>query len=302
MAFNEDTGIMLHCGDASAKIQLRGGQIASWKTPDGRERLWQADPAVWAQHAPVLFPVCGSVKDGVISIGGEKYAMPKHGFTRNPDFRLVRKGSDFAELVLTPTEESRPLYPFEFAFHVTYTLKENGYRTAFLVENLSDRPMPFCVGGHPGFICPMEPDSRFEDYELLFPEKEDGWNALAPGGGYIDGGETLECLRDEGRIPLRHEWFDTRDALVLTHVKSRSVLLVRRGTRNGLRFDFPKMEVLAVWSKPGAHADYVCLEPWHGMPDTADATGRFEDKPFVTILAPGEAWQGEFEATLIRDE
>ena len=66
--------------------------------------------------------------------------------------------------------------------------------------------------------------------------------------------------------------------------------------------DFPKMEVLAVWSKPGAHADYVCLEPWHGMPDMADATGRFEDKPFATILAPGEAWQAEFEAALIQDE
>ena len=301
MTNQENTNITLKCGGASAEIQLRGGQIASWKTPDGQERLWQADPAVWAQHAPVLFPVCGTAKDGKIRIAGVTYPMTKHGFTRNPDFALVRKGEDFAELALGPTEESKPMYPFDFCFHVIYTLKENGFRTTFLVENKSDRDMPFCVGGHPGFICPMEDGASFDDYELVFPEKEDGWSALAPGGGCIDGGETLECLRDEGRISLNHALFDEHDALILTHVKSRSVCLVRKGTGRGLRFDFPKMEVLAVWSKPGANADYVCLEPWHGMPDTADCTGNFEDKPFVTILKPGECWQGGFEATAIAD-
>ena len=120
----------------------------------------------------------------------------------------------------------------------------------------------------------------------MFLEKEDGWNALAPGGGCIDGGETLECLRDEGKIPLNHAWFDERDALILTHVKNRFVHLVHKETKRGIRFDYPKMEVLGIWTKPGANADYVCLEPWHGMPDTADASGNFEDKPFVTILAP----------------
>jgi len=30
-----------------------------------------------------------------------------------------------------------------------------------------------------------------------------------------------------------------------------------------------------------------------------DATGNFEDKPFVTLLEPGKAWQGSFEVTLI---
>ena len=299
MAENENRTITLRCGGATAVVQTVGGQIASWKAADGKERLWQADPAVWAQHAPVLFPVCGTARDGVIRIAGQEYPMTKHGFTRNPAFSVVRAGSDFVELALGPTEESKPMYPFNFCFHVIYTLKEKGYRTTFLVENLDSKPMPFCVGGHPGFVCPMEEGAAYEDYELIFPEKEDGWNALAPGGGCIDGGEILESLRDEGKIPLNHAFFDAHDALILTHVKSRSVCLVWKGTERGIRFDYPKMEVLAVWSKPGAAADYVCLEPWHGMPDEVDCSGNFEDKPFVTILQPGEAWKGEFEATLI---
>ena len=291
--------IKLTCGASTAEVQLRGAQLASWKGPDGRERIWQADPAVWPQHTPVLFPVCGSVKDGVIRIAGKPYPMAKHGFTRNPEFTLVNRGSDFAELALTPTEESKPQYPFDFVLRVIYTLTEKGYACTFVVENRSGAVMPFCVGGHPGFVCPMADGAAFEDYQLVFPEKEDGWNALAPGGGCLDGGEVLDCLRDTGVIPLRHDWFDSRDALVLTHLKSRSVDLVHRETGSGLRFAFPKMEVLAVWSKPGANADYVCREPWHGMPDAADCSGHFEDKPFVTLLQPGEAWQGSFTAELI---
>lgn len=48
--------------------------------------------------------------------------------------------------------------------------------------------------------------------------------------------------------------------------------------------DFPKLEVLAVWTRPGQHADYLCLEPWHGMPARSEDSGPFEDKLFVTLL------------------
>ena len=291
--------IHLKRGGLTAQVRTKGAQIISLKTPEGREVIWQADPDVWAQHAPVLFPVCGSVKNGEISIDGKTYPMAKHGFTRNPEFEIGRQGEDFVELVLRPTEESRPQYPFDFVFSVIYTLTDQGYRTTFVVENHSDRQMPFCAGGHPGFACPMEEGAAFEDYEVVFPEKEDGWNSLAPGGGCIDGGETLACIRDEGRLPLSYDWFDGRDALILTHVKSRSVQLRHRTSGHGIRFDFPKMEVLAIWTMPGKHAPYLCLEPWHGMPDTVDATGRFEDKPFATLLAPGQSWQASFDVTLI---
>ena len=29
----------------------------------GEERIWQADPAVWNRHAPILFPFVGKVVD-----------------------------------------------------------------------------------------------------------------------------------------------------------------------------------------------------------------------------------------------
>ena len=291
--------IRLARGGAEAEIQTRGAQIASYIAPSGTEIIWQAYPDVWAQHSPVLFPVCGSVTGGKIRIAGKTWPMEKHGFAMDQDFRIVRKGEDFAELALEPSERSRCQYPFEFLFHVIYSMTDRGFRTTFMVRNPGNDRMPFCVGGHPGFVCPLEEDAEYTDYDLIFPEKEDGWNALVMDDGRLGGGEILECLRDRGVIPLDHRLFDEKDTLVLTHITSRSVKLVSRKTGKGLKLGFPDMEVLAVWSMPGAGADYVCLEPWHGIPDTLDATGNFEDKPFVTILEPGDAWHGSFEVELI---
>ena len=290
--------IMLKSGATTAEVRLKGAQMVSFKGTDGREVMWQADPAVWPNHAPVLFPVCGMPKDEKVIIDGVTYPMAKHGFTRNPDFEVVRAGDDFVDLVLTPTEESRPQYPFDFAFHVVYTLRENGFRTDFIVENHSDRVMPFCVGGHPGFIVPMEPGAAYTDYQLVFPEKETGRNLLVPGGRLVDGEEIIPFV--DGRVlPLSHDLFDDRDALVFPDLHSRSVELVHKVTGNGIRFRYPKMEVLAIWSMPKKNADYVCLEPWHGMPGQVNESGNFEDKPFVTLLQPGWSHQCGYDVELI---
>lgn len=291
--------IKLSNGQCSLEVKLCGGQVSSFKGPDGREVMWNADPAVWAQHSPLLFPVCGSVPPEGIKIGGVLYPMVKHGFTRNAPFQVSRLGDDFVELVLRPNEDTRKVYPFDFALYVTYTLVDNGYTTTFTVENNSDKVMPFCVGGHPGFAVPMEDGAAFSDYQVVFECVEEGKNSLAPGGGRIDGYEYLDCFHNSDTLPLSYDLFDEKDALIFADLKSRSVKLVHKDTGKGLRFDFPKIEVLAIWTKPGAHAPYVCLEPWHGMPGLVDESGNFEDKPFVTMLEPGKCWQCGFTATLI---
>lgn len=43
--------VSLRYGDCRAEVLLRGGQICSLRGSDGREAIWQADPAVWPQHA-----------------------------------------------------------------------------------------------------------------------------------------------------------------------------------------------------------------------------------------------------------
>lgn len=290
--------IQLRYGGSTALIDRTGAQIVSFKGSDGREVLWSGDPDVWASHAPVLFPVCGSLRDDTVTIDGRPYPMTKHGFARHAEFAIAKQGDDFVELILTPTEAMRRMYPFDFIFHVTYTLVEDGYTTTFLIENKSDRVMPFCVGGHPGFSVPMEDGAAFTDYQIEFAEVEDGLLAQAPDGRLIEGYGHLPDFRNARILPLKRELFD-HDALIFDGLKSRSVRLVHHISGKGLRLSFPKMEVLAVWTKPSDKAAYVCLEPWHGLPGKETESGRFEDKAYATLLDPGSCYKTWFTTTLI---
>ena len=42
--------------------------------PTGAELLWQADPAVWNRHAPILFPYTGKLTGGKMLAKGVEYA------------------------------------------------------------------------------------------------------------------------------------------------------------------------------------------------------------------------------------
>ena len=46
-----------------ASIHEKGAELCSLiGLSDGTEYVWQADPAIWGRHAPLLFPVIGRLK------------------------------------------------------------------------------------------------------------------------------------------------------------------------------------------------------------------------------------------------
>lgn len=60
------------------KIRLKsfGGALSSIQDADGTEFLWQGDPAYWSGQAPVLFPICGSLRGDEARIGAAA-SLPK---------------------------------------------------------------------------------------------------------------------------------------------------------------------------------------------------------------------------------
>ena len=44
-------------------ISSVGAEIQSVRAKDGKEYIWQGDPAYWNKHAPVLFPICGRLPE-----------------------------------------------------------------------------------------------------------------------------------------------------------------------------------------------------------------------------------------------
>ncbi len=290
--------IHLKHGGSHAVIQTRGAEMISFKGSNGREIIWQGDPELWEQHAPILFPVCGTPKGRQVMIDNVAYPMMPHGFAMNSEFSIDQIGEDFVDLVLTPNQDTYSHYPFDFAFHVVYTLRENGFRADFIVQNRSGSVMPFCIGGHPGFIIPMEEGASFTDYQLVFPQKESGLNLLVSDALLIDGEEVLPLINGT-TLPLQRALFAERDTLLFSEYKSRSVNLVHKDSGRGIRLCYPDMEVLAVWAMPEENGNFICLEPWHGLPGLIKESGKFEEKPFVTLLQPAMSHQCGYDVALI---
>lgn len=283
----------------TAKIRMAGAQIASLIDPDGRELIWTADPAVWPQHSTILFPICGGIKDGKVSFEGVEYAMAKHGFMKYAAFEVSKTGEDFMEFVYTANDETHAVYPYEFAFYVTYKILENGYSTTFRVENKGDKPMPYCVGGHPGYTCPLEKGATLEDYQIIFEKEESGLHALLDPKGVIIGHEMLEAFPENRVINLCYAEFDRFDTLLFTELNSRSLKMVHKTSGKGLKMDFPGFPALALWTMTGKKAPYLCIEPWIGIPATKDESGAMEDKPYHITLQPGESSEACFTTTIV---
>ena len=73
----------------SINVNSFGGALSSIKDKDGLEYLWQGDKKYWSGQAPVLFPICGSLRNGKAVIGGDKETtMPRHGIVRKREFEL----------------------------------------------------------------------------------------------------------------------------------------------------------------------------------------------------------------------
>lgn len=73
----------------SIKVSTAGGSFTSIEA-EGREYLWQGDPAVWSGQAPICFPICGGLRDNsAMTFAGHHVKLARHGFARKPGVEAV---------------------------------------------------------------------------------------------------------------------------------------------------------------------------------------------------------------------
>ena len=70
-------------------VDTHGAEAVSLKNAAGEELLWQADPAVWKRHAPILFPWTGKLPGGTFEVDGKTYKGGQHGFARDVEHTLL---------------------------------------------------------------------------------------------------------------------------------------------------------------------------------------------------------------------
>ena len=89
---------------------------------NGREVLWEADPAYWKRHSPVLFPNVGKTYRNTVLINGTQYPTSQHGFARDSIFKCTNSTKDSASFLLVSSDETKEVYPFDFELFITYIL------------------------------------------------------------------------------------------------------------------------------------------------------------------------------------
>ena len=290
--------VTLKNGELTAAIDAMGAQLTSLAL-GGKEYLWQADPAVWGKHAPILFPIVGSIRDGKAESAQGEVTLGRHGLARDYEHAVVAQSEGSVTFELTDSEETRSAYPYAFKLNMTYELTGPASLTqTFRVENTGDVDLPFSVGGHPAFNVPVPGcDGAWEDYELVFAEP---WTYDSPtivGPGLLTYDVLNPIVRDADRMPLTREAFRF-DTIMLENVPGNTVTLRGRTSGHGVRVDFEGFPYLGVWAGEG-DAPFVALEPWtgHATLDTEDDV--LEHKRNITILAPGEVFERAFTVTVL---
>lgn len=251
-----------------------GAQLKSLKK-NGRQLLWQGDPKFWTDSSPVLFPICGGLKNDSYTLNGHTYSMEKHGFACNSYFNTVLSDEGLS-FVLNSDDNTLKKYPYDFTFTVTYKLCGNAMTVDYRIENRSNTDMYFSLGSHDGYNV-----SGIENCELIFDSTESFETCILDGA--ILGRDKQKIAADGKVLPLKNEYFAI-DALIFENVNSNAVTLHDKNTGSKIKTDIHDFENLLIWTVP--NAPFVCIEPWSGFPDYSDTDGDFTKKNAIQRLQP----------------
>ena len=289
-------------GQLSIAVSAHGAELCSLRKGE-KEYLWQADPAYWKRHSPVLFPIVGSVWESRYRLEGKEYTMGQHGLARDLDFCLTSLTENEVWYKLSESAATLEKYPYGFELEIGYLLEGSSLQVMWKVTNHSTansgRTLPFQIGAHPAFYFPdyeTEPSRR--GFFSFGGAKELNYILISAKGCADAETHYPLSLDDEEMLPLDVHTFD-RDALILEDSQVKEVTLHDVDRRPVLRLRFPSAPLVGLWSPPGKNAPFVCIEPWYGRCDRAGFEGDFMEKDWIQLLNPDETFEGGYWIDLL---
>lgn len=276
------------------QVDSMGAELKSLKrVSDAREYLWQGDPTYWGRTSPVLFPVVGALKNGCYRIEDKEYPMGQHGFARDREFQLKSQVASEIWFSLRSDEKTLAVYPYPFLLEIGYELTGYTVTVKWRVTNPEKEPISFSIGGHPAFLCPIDPGTDQTQYRLSFDTKEQIVSSCID-DGLLGKDKKTYRLRD-GVLPITADLFDG-DALVVENDQAHSVALVKPNGTPYLTVDFDA-PLFGIWSPPKKKAPFICIEPWYGRCDSVDFVGEFQDREWGQTLSRG-SFEVQYQITI----
>lgn len=68
---------------------------------------------------------------------------------------MVSSSETCAVYSLKADDSTKEQYPYDFELQMIYELTDHGVKVSHKVINHGDIVMPYCIGGHPAFNCPV---------------------------------------------------------------------------------------------------------------------------------------------------
>ena len=276
-----------------------GAQVKSViRKSDNTEHIWQADPAVWGYHAPILFPYCGRLKDGKLEANDQVYtSSAQHGFARTATHTLVSADEHKIVLELRESPETLAVFPWKFRLLSIFTLDGDTLNHTLRVENPGQEPFSFGIGYHPAFAMPFDEKHTYEDYELRFSEAESPLCLGTAPKGLING-QVYSLGSNLRTIPITAGMFDL-DSHCMVNIRSKTLGLYEKGTGRGVVCQLTGFPYCLIWSKPGV-PPFICIEPWHSLPSYEFGSTKWEEKAAAATVAPGEGWETTLRTSFVR--
>jgi galactose mutarotase-like enzyme len=274
----------------SAKINSHGAELFSFKAfQNDQEYIWDGNPNYWAKHAPILFPIVGTLKNNTYYHNEKEYHLLRHGFARDMNFEVAHCSKTKVIFILKSNDETRDLYPFDFELQLIYTLIENKILLNYQVINCDSQSIPFSIGAHPAFAL----NEPFENYSLAFNRQETLASSILEND--LISNRSLEIELQNKILPLHYSLFEN-DALVFKTIHSREITILKENYPY-VRITFEDFNNLGVWTKVGA--PFICIEPWLGYADSIDATGNLFEKEGILTLNKNETFEAQFSIEIL---
>ncbi len=273
------------------EVDSHGAELKSLvKKETGAEYMWCADAKYWGRTSPVLFPLVGNVSGKQYRTKGKTFDMGQHGFARDMEFTLESQTDNEIWFVLRSNEETLAKYPYEFVLKLGYRLDGAKVEVLWHVENPSAEELPFAIGGHPAFYCPVTSGVKQSECYIQFDVA--GPLKCSTIDGYLVGDRVDTYDLEDGMLRIDEHLFDN-DALIIEkqNIKKVSLCDPKKQAFLTIEMDAP---LFGIWRPADPGAPFVCVEPWYGRSDRIGYDGELRDREYENVLAAGENWDAGY--------
>lgn len=270
--------------ELTVSISLLGAEIQVVKrVKDGFDYIWNDTTGkYWGRHAPILFPIIGQINQNTYFFDGQKYGLTQHGFLRDQTFEIVSQSTSAVTLKSAANADTKAKFPFDYQVTVDYRLDGAALNVEFSVENLDTKTMYYSLGLHPGFNTTGD----FSKYALKFDPAVSELENQEVDPAPLLNGKTHAVKLNNGQYDLSHAKLD--DGLVVFSAKGlKHVTLASTEAEHAVELDLTDFPYFAVWSPEKKNADFVCVEPFNGLPDVYGEPEQLQDKKAVNVVAAG---------------